>query len=320
MIGGPEFCSTSTAELRDAVAQWTVPHMVFAREGRVDGSTRALALGHSALVYVRYGGDVLVEATPAGSRFAITLPLGPMTVGHARLADHGVCTSSVLLERTRRTLMVPDPLAGALVVAVDLQHLERHLVSVLGHEVDDPLDLDPGTGICSVLPIGFLDGVVRTTWWGVTGTTLLAAGAARVLEESLLTAVLLGLPHNHSARLAEEPTDRATIRARTARDWLEAHYAEPVGVVDLARALGVSVRHVQVLFAREHHTTPTAMLTGIRLRRAHQLFTESGGQQLTVTEVAHRCGVTHLGRFASAYRRRFGELPSASRPVVQAGQ
>lgn len=80
-----------------------------------------------------------------------------------------------------------------------------------------------------MLPVGFLDGVVRTTWGSGTATTLLAAGAALVLEESLLTAVLLGLTPSHSARLAEEPTDRATI----------------------------------------------------------QLFIESGGQQLTVTEVAH---------------------------------
>lgn len=308
-----ELTSTSATELRDAVATWTVPHTVCALEGRVDGATRARTLRHSALVHVRYGGAVVVEAAPAGARFALTLPLGLMSVGRARLADQGIFTSTVLLERTRRTLMVPDPSAGALVVAVDLEHLQRHLAAVLGHEVDTPIDFDPAAGLAPVLPVDYLDGVVRATWGAAATATTLAAGAARVLEEGLLTAVLLGLAHNHSAELATEPADISIVRARQARDWLEAHYAAPVGVLDLARALGVSVRHVQVLFAREHRTTPTGMLTEIRLRHARQLLTETGAEQLSVTDVAHRCGITHLGRFASAYRQRFGEVPSITR-------
>ncbi|KFU80364.1 hypothetical protein BB31_16195 [Amycolatopsis lurida NRRL 2430] len=32
-----------------------------------------------------------------------------------------------------------------------------------------------------------------------------------------------------------------------------------------------------------------------------------------IGDIAHRWGITHLGRFAGEYRTRFGELPSATR-------
>ncbi|WP_340688110.1 helix-turn-helix domain-containing protein [Amycolatopsis coloradensis] len=32
-----------------------------------------------------------------------------------------------------------------------------------------------------------------------------------------------------------------------------------------------------------------------------------------IGDIAHRWGMTHLGRFAGEYRTRFGELPSATR-------
>jgi AraC-like DNA-binding protein len=38
----------------------------------------------------------------------------------------------------------------------------------------------------------------------------------------------------------------------------------------------------------------------------------SGPDSVTVTQVAGRWGFVHLGRFASAYRRKFGESPSAT--------
>ena len=36
------------------------------------------------------------------------------------------------------------------------------------------------------------------------------------------------------------------------------------------------------------------------------------GDDITVTEVALRFGFAHTGRFAAAYRRRYGQAPSAT--------
>ena len=90
---------------------------------------------------------------------------------------------------------------------------------------------------------------------------------------------------------------------------LEDHCAEPLTTADVAEAVGVSVRSLQEAFANHLGTTPMAHLRGIRMRRIHAEL-RLGGDGVTVTDVALRWGVTHLGRFAQEYRRMFGESPS----------
>ena len=56
-----------------------------------------------------------------------------------------------------------------------------------------------------------------------------------------------------------------------------------------------------------------AYLKAIRLEKAHAAL-QSGDSKggADVTKIALDAGFAHLGRFAQAYRLRFGELPSAT--------
>lgn len=88
---------------------------------------------------------------------------------------------------------------------------------------------------------------------------------------------------------------------------MQDRHAEPMSVVALARELGCSCRSLQVAFREAGYATPQDMLGAIRLDAA-RIRLLSGGQ--SVTTCALDSGITHLGRFAHAYRRRFGESPS----------
>jgi len=180
---------------------------------------------------------------------------------------------------------------------------------VLGYELVGAIEFGADPAWEPVLPARYLDAVVTGTWAATSAVVELPATSARMLEQNLLTALLLGLPHTYSSLLSAAPADVSTLRARGTPEpgW---HYAEAMGVSDLARAIGLSVRQLQALFAREQHASPIEMLRDIRLERTHQLLTEGIGQQLSVTEVAVRCGFSHLGRFSGSFRDRFGELPS----------
>jgi AraC-like DNA-binding protein len=48
------------------------------------------------------------------------------------------------------------------------------------------------------------------------------------------------------------------------------------------------------------------------LQAVRRALSEEPAASISIAEVAHRFGFCHLGRFASAYRRFFGELPSAA--------
>ncbi len=53
-----------------------------------------------------------------------------------------------------------------------------------------------------------------------------------------------------------------------------------------------------------------AYLRDLRLDAVHEELALAEPGSVTITEVAARWGVLHLGRFAATYRRKFEELPS----------
>ena len=55
--------------------------------------------------------------------------------------------------------------------------------------------------------------------------------------------------------------------------------------------------------------SPTAYVTLRRLEGARRSLEEPDAET-SVTKVAVACGFFHLGRFAEAYRSRYGETPS----------
>ncbi len=99
-------------------------------------------------------------------------------------------------------------------------------------------------------------------------------------------------------------------RTRLAVEYLHHHAAEPITPADAARAAGLHTRTLQLHCRRELGMSPTAYLRDIRLGRTRSELAASAPQETTVGEVARKWGFSHLGRFSSAYRTRFGESPS----------
>ncbi|MFO1153311.1 MAG: helix-turn-helix domain-containing protein [Rhodospirillales bacterium] len=133
--------------------------------------------------------------------------------------------------------------------------------------------------------------------------------AAASLERTLLALFLDGI-----SALCPETSRRdymATARLAHIEAWMEAHFADPIGVEEMAAVAGVSVRSVQAAFRRIRGCSPMEALICLRLDRAHELL-KTAGPDVRVTDVATECGFFHFGRFAQQYRKRFGEPPSAT--------
>ena len=93
--------------------------------------------------------------------------------------------------------------------------------------------------------------------------------------------------------------------------YLRANMAEKVTLAALAAACGISQRALLTQFERFLGVSPIAHLLRMRLTAARAQLQQSDGT-VSISEIASRCGLTHLGRFATEYRRAFGELPSAT--------
>jgi AraC-like DNA-binding protein len=113
------------------------------------------------------------------------------------------------------------------------------------------------------------------------------------------------------ALLAETLDEPAPVRPlpgiEAAKDFARTHFAEPIGVGDLARAAGYSRFHFSRLFAASEGTSPAAYVADLRIRAAAALLHDTA---LPVATVAARCGYNDATYFSRAFRAAVGVSPA----------
>lgn len=97
---------------------------------------------------------------------------------------------------------------------------------------------------------------------------------------------------------------------KRATAYIDANLGAPLTLEDLIAASGGSGRTLFKQFRRFLGLSPIAYLRVQRLERVRDELRRDN--VASVTEAAVRWRFTHLGRFAGAYRRRYGEPPSAT--------
>jgi AraC-like DNA-binding protein len=83
-------------------------------------------------------------------------------------------------------------------------------------------------------------------------------------------------------------------------------------VAEICVALGVSDRDLRRCCEEQLGVSPGKYLRLYRMQQVHRALRSENPDAASVAEVARRYGVRDLGRFAAAYRARYGELPSAT--------
>jgi AraC-like DNA-binding protein len=107
--------------------------------------------------------------------------------------------------------------------------------------------------------------------------------------------------------MAFVPPARHLLRAR---DLADAHFAEPLGVEEMAAAAGLSRAHFSREFRRAFGVSPHAYLLTRRLERAAALLRNTDN---TVAEVCLAVGLQGIGSFTTSFKRAFGKTPTAYR-------
>ena len=122
------------------------------------------------------------------------------------------------------------------------------------------------------------------------------------IEESLMLYLLLEHPHD-----ASHVDDR---KLRRAEAFIHAHLRDAIGLADIATAADLGIRSLTTAFRSRHDTSPMRYVDTLRLDAAHEAL--RAGRR-SVSDVAVEFGFSNLGRFARAYRTRFGQLPSRTK-------
>lgn len=298
---------------RDVVARAFCAHTLELVDGTLDMKTQSAALPRVSLHYLDYGAEVRISPEPLTSFYLLQIPLR----GVAQASAHGV---EVVSDPGCATLLDPDDRVTMhwakgtphLCLRVDRQALESKAARLLGRTLRDPLRFDLGVPMMTPEARSMQQYVdlLRLELDAEPSLAMRPLVTAQ-LEDLVMTSLLLSAPNSYSSWLEEDGGTMTPRCVRKAVELIEAHAHEPLTVEDIAEAVGASVRALQSGFRQHLGSSPMTYLRDVRLELVHQdLLAADPSRGVSVTEVALDRGFTHLGRFAQAYRERFGAAPS----------
>jgi AraC-like DNA-binding protein len=210
------------------------------------------------------------------------------------------------------------------VILVDRRELQEIAMILTGQNLELP---DKGTtnfkvrdaarGVASTIELALTD---------LNNPETLASPAANTLCEEIVNEFVRAISSTEDIS-GRSLTGFAGYRygaMRRAEEYLREHMDTPFSSRALCHATHMSERSIEMLFKEAYGISPRTWSQLARLNAARQELLRADLRTVSVTAVATRWGFYHFGRFSAAYRRLFGEVPSATilnrrRPVTVPG-
>ncbi|XRQ13583.1 helix-turn-helix domain-containing protein [Actinomadura welshii] len=128
--------------------------------------------------------------------------------------------------------------------------------------------------------------------------------------ESVAAFLVVHLLTRHSRLPAPRTPAREDARVRVAVAMMRERLADPITLADIAGEVHLSVYHLVRVFRRSTGLTPYRFLTRLRIEEAKRLLRDT---DLTVAQIASRCGFAGPGALSAAFVRHTGARPSVYR-------
>ncbi len=129
---------------------------------------------------------------------------------------------------------------------------------------------------------------------------------ARQVAQSFLTTPRPG----HEPQVSPPAPALLDPRVAQAIARMEARVETPEPAAQTAKAVGLSPRRLETLFAQALQTTPAAHALSLRLQAARRMLTDT---RHPLTEIALRTGFSSPSALSRAFKLRYGQPPSALR-------
>ncbi|WP_397476051.1 AraC family transcriptional regulator [Pusillimonas sp.] len=311
------FASEDADEVRTRVAQLLNDHVLEPRGSMLAARLNGVQADALGLWMLEYGDAVTVEETrPNGDFVLVQLPLSGSVTVECEEGAWTVAPGSGLIMPSN----VPHRLeweAGAcqIILKAPLARLILEYGKLTGRNPSEPLRFHRRIALESS------DGeqwssLMRYFCEQAAHPSSLGWLKARIAEETLMRHLLCAQSISlHEHYLGDEGL-QAPKRLQRAQEYMRANLHEDISLDDIARHSGAGVRTLSRMCRTSYGVSPMQLLRDMRLDKVRLDLLNApvdGG----VSEVALRWGFAHLGRFAAAYRSRFGEAPHETLAAAQ---
>ena len=299
-------------EAREAVGRIFCPH-----ELHTIGKASFAARHHHvpgervSLNYIEYGAKTQIAPGCLEQFYLVQIPLS----GSAAIINGSDSYTSdrhraAVLNPHRETTMIWEEGCKQLLLQISRRALHAHANANLGLSTDQPitfagaLDLSQGPGARLLRLAHMLVADAETAHAASSASPLLT----HYMENTVMTGLLEAHRHNCSDQLRRVTSSVIPGHVRRAQAYMLANLDRPLDIDEIAAYAGVSARNLQIGFKRFLSTAPMIYLRNTRLQRAHEDLLQ-GRRDASVTEIAERWGMAHLGRFSQYYKSRYGCSP-----------
>jgi AraC-like DNA-binding protein len=231
----------------------------------------------------------------------------------AVLADEEVAYppgTAMLVSPTLDNVVRVERGTTALNIILSGDELRRHLGALVGEPLQPPLEFATYLSLRE----SWGRGLARFARLAVAElqrpqSILAPPITARPFREFVMTVLLLHQPHNHTEALRRLERPLAPRDVKRVIDYIEAKLDAPIGLSEIVAATGVPGRTLIKHFHDFKGTSPMRYLRSMRYEKVREALRAAEPEE-SITEIATRCGFSHMGRFSVEYRKRFGESPS----------
>ncbi|CAE6723723.1 anthranilate 1,2-dioxygenase regulatory protein AndR [Paraburkholderia nemoris] len=306
------FESDDLDDTRQRIASVLQPHRL--TPGSIHGGRRAAYMNYVRLENLAFGslcyaGAMGVEAGEIEDYYLVILSLN----GYADVSVGGRRT---IVSQSQGVVVGPSTSFGGTFSGDCEQFFVRvEKQAILAHSGYDHLQIEPTIDLSRPELVPWLTQLRMLT--SSPETVTLAQHNRRVaveIERLLVMLLLAGQPYHSQERV--QPSVLVPRTVRRAEAFIAEHASEPLTLLNIADAAGVPVRTLLHSFKRFRDVSPMQLVRESRIEMSREMLLRASETD-RVVDIALSCGFVNLGRFASAYRERFGETPSDTLRVVR---
>ncbi len=264
--------------------------------------------------YLSYGTEVRVDPGYLGAFYLFQIPLaGKAQIRHRGDEMTAHAGAGIVLNPDRTARLHWDAECRQLLFQIDRAHLEAVAETIIGAPLPGPIRFDMPVDFSTVegqkIRRNFMACATAVERGALFGR---AMSSIDIRAEFDLVQTLLTNQHSNISHIITRTDGVAKPHdIRRALEYMHAHLGGQITILDIAQAADVNVRTLQKGFRQALGLTPMQALRSARLDMAHYMLMAHHDAP-SVSDTAYSSGFSHLGRFSSYYRARFGHPPSES--------
>lgn len=265
-----------------------------------------------SIYYDIYNQGFLASGVIPNNRIYFFIPLEPLSQNLGIFCANSFDTNSLLIARSdsQYDAFIPQSIAG-LSLLITPEFFKSHTDSTQQVFLDEliqknvsHLKVDPGLFMNFKNFLKNLYAEIQLNYQPLAKTP----SRQEIIQERVLEQLtkILSRP---KTEIILRTNNTSHILAKSAREFIESHYEQPLTIKEVCQAIGANERTLRYSFKAIFGLSPKQYLRIHRLNLAHQQLLRGNSTTKSVTDIAFDSGLWHLGRFSRDYKELFEELP-----------